>query len=74
MPTHTTQHLIILNNEQPIKGCKTCEILWYQILDYMKKWKARPSELEAQDLYIKSFLSFVEHRQTHQPQEVQVNG
>lgn len=56
----------ILQNEQPVDGCKDCAILWYQLVDYRNKWRMRPSEYRWQDLFNGAQDAYLEHWNSHQ--------
>ncbi len=66
MPLQYPQKVIILKNEQPVYGCKDCQILWYNLLQYRNQWRMRPSETRLQNLFEDSQDAYLEHWHTHQ--------
>lgn len=67
MPLHLTRgNQAILQNEQPVKGCADCAILWYQLLQARNQWRMRPTEDRLQDVFDNALNTYLEHYETHQ--------
>lgn len=70
MPLHHTRgNQAILQNEQPIPGCKECAILWYLLLDARNQFRMRPTEDRLQAVFENAQDDYLEHYEMHQQQE-----
>jgi hypothetical protein len=65
---------VFLKNEQPVEGCRDCQILWFQLLYYRNQWRMRPSEIHLQNAFENSQDAYLEHWETHQEAGVQVHA
>jgi hypothetical protein len=72
MPQQT--QTVFLKNEQPVAGCKDCQILWFQLIDFRNKWRARPSEYRWQELFEGAQGAYLNHWDTHQEAGVQAHA